>query len=104
MTLPAPPSMVADPAQCLDLLFRLTRRLTDDFNTLIVYEALRPGELGDYDEATRTLRIRPDANLPKLVQLMQQVFNLVAIGPHASVGARPQTRLSLVPAPRQPLG
>ncbi|HLU75598.1 MAG TPA: hypothetical protein VKZ82_25715 [Nonomuraea sp.] len=57
--------------------------------------------LGELDEEAGVLRIRQGAPLDDQMWLMQQAWNWIAIGPHATPFARVVPRLRLVEPPRE---
>lgn len=65
------------------------------------YAPMLPHELSDFDPTTGTLYIRETAALEDQIWAMQQAWNYIAIGPHASPTARRQPLLRVVPAPRE---
>ena len=55
----------------------------------------------DYDGTTRTLRVRHDATMPKILRAMQECWRLIVLGPeHTTATCR--SHLHLV-TPRQPM-
>jgi hypothetical protein len=100
--LKAPPT-VRCPQQVLDAWVDLAKRLCDDHGVVLRLSPIPGGtvNLGDLNEATGTLLIREDAALSQQVWLMQQVWNFLTFGPHASPTARRKPLLSLVPSPRE---
>jgi hypothetical protein len=98
--LSALPAPVRDPEQVLLGWTQRVDRLVK-YGVVLRFEPLPAHLLGDWHSATDTLVIRAGAPLEDQVWLMGQVWSYLAIGPHASVGVRPASRLSLVPAPRE---
>lgn len=101
MTVPyAPPT--PDLKQAVDELHRLSRHLIDDLAVTFTHAADLPPGLGfDYDGTTRTLRVRHDATMPKILRAMQECWRLIVLGPeHTTATCR--SHLHLV-TPRQPM-
>lgn len=98
-----------DPEQCFKGWVNLVRLLATKYGVVIEFrKPAEPGVVGDWDSATRTLLVSPDATIAQQVWLFQQLWNYLAIGPHAAPTARRQPLLRLVgsdeppdiPAPR----
>lgn len=67
----------------------------------IVVERLPEETLGELDEQTGVLRIRHDAPLDDQMWLMQQAWNWIVFGPHASPHGRLVPHLRLVIPPQR---
>jgi hypothetical protein len=91
-----------DPQQCLAGFQAAQTRLVRDLHIAIDYVAYHGAELGEWDSITRTLRIRHGAELEDQLWLMQQLWMLLTVGPHAAHAAIRQPVLTIVPAPREP--
>lgn len=98
------PEPVRDPLQTLDGWSSVIRRLVDTYGVNVVFCELPPHQLGDWDSVSNRLLIRTDAYLCDQVWLLQQMWNYLAVGPHASAGARRQPVLSLVSDQREAPG
>jgi hypothetical protein len=86
--------------QCLDGFITTLRRLSEEWAITVEHAALPACDLGEFDPATRTVRIRHDAPLEDQLTVISDVWWLLTFGPHATRSARRQPHLQLVPTPR----
>lgn len=93
-----------DPMQALDIVFRMSRRLVDDLGVTITFADIPHGDVADFDDGTRILRIAPSATLTDQLYAYEQVTKLLVYGEDMAHGVIPAPMLSLVPAPRRPTG
>lgn len=87
-----------DPSQALDIVFRLSRRLVDDLGVTIVFADVPYGDLGDFDEGTRILRVAPDATLHDQHRAYGEVLMFLVYGPAATGMVAAMPTLTLVPS------
>lgn len=86
--------------QCLDGFISTLRRLSLEWGLTVEHGPLPHHDVGEFDPATRTVRIRHDAPLEDQVWFLSDVWFLLTFGPHATRAARRQPHLQLVPAAR----
>ena len=100
---PAPSSL----AQVLAGGQWLWQQLETAFGVTVTIGDRTSGPLARWTLATRTLTFRHDATALNMAWGVQQLWTMLAVGPHAAVGYRPAPSaptLRLIPTPRDANG